>query len=110
MTDTIIVYVTCPDFMLAQRIGRTLVEERIAACANILPGMNTVYRWEEKIETGQETVMLIKTTAEQFDRVAAHIRAAHPYQCPCIIALPISHGTPDYIDWIKSCSTSSMLA
>jgi periplasmic divalent cation tolerance protein len=108
MTDAIIVYVTCPDFALAQRIGRSVVEERIAACANILPGMNTVYRWEGKIEIGQETVLFVKTTAEQFERVAAHIRAAHPYQCPCIIALPVSHGTPDYISWIVQNSNPSI--
>jgi periplasmic divalent cation tolerance protein len=67
---------------------------------NILPGMRTIYRWRGRIETGGETVMIVKTTHALVDSVRAHVRANHPYECPCIAALPVTAGDPAYLAWI----------
>ena len=102
--DIIFVYVTHPDSDAAASIGRTLVETGLAACINLLPGMQTIYRWEGRIETGVETVMVVKTRADLFGEVCRSIHATHPYICPCIVALPVSDGLPAYLDWIgRSC-------
>ncbi len=104
-TDIVFVYVTHPDIQSAEAIGHALVETGVAACVNLLPGMRAIYRWEGRIETGQEAVMIIKTRADLLDRVRQSIRAAHPYDCPCIAAFPVADGDPAYLDWIgQSCA------
>ena len=103
VADAIFIYVTHPDAAAAASLGRALVESRLAACANILPGMQTVYRWQGEIETATEAVMIVKTHARLFDAVAAHVRSNHPYACPCIVALPVIAGEPAYLAWLASC-------
>ena len=104
MTDIIFVYVTHPDSQAAQVMSRTLVEHGLAACVNMLRGMQTIYRWEGRIEAGEEVVMIVKTRADLLDALQRAIRAAHPYACPCIVALPIRAGEPGYLNWIgQSC-------
>ncbi len=100
MPEIVFVYVTHPDAAAAAALGRALVEERLAACANILPGMRTVYRWQDRIEDGSEIVMIVKTTAALVPALQQRIRAEHPYECPCIAALPVTGGSPDYLAWI----------
>lgn len=99
-TDALFVYITAPSPELAQTIARTAVEEGLAACGNILPGMHAIYRWRGHVEEAQEVVLILKTSAEMFNRLAARVREMHPYECPCIVGLPLAAGTPDYLDWI----------
>ncbi len=100
------VYVTCPDAAQASELGRALVERKLAACVNIFPGMQTIYRWEGAIESGQEASMIVKTMPAHFEAVADFIRAHHPYECPCIVALPITEGDPVYLAWISNSCAS----
>ncbi len=107
MTDTIVIYVVCADAVEAQRIGQAVVTARLAACANILPGMASIYHWQGKIEQAQETVLLLKTRTDLFDVSADKVRAMHSYTTPCIIALPVMAGTPDYLAWLTAETTAS---
>ncbi len=100
--DIVFVYVTHPDADAALALGRKLVEEGLAACANILPRMKTVYRWQGHVEEGSEAVMIVKTRADLMESVQQRIVAEHPYECPCVVALPVIGGNPDYLDWLSS--------
>ena len=99
-------YVTAGSTDEAQRLAHSIVEERLAACANILPGMRSVYWWEGKLGEADETVVIFKTRAERFDALAARVKALHSYDCPCVVALPVTAGLPAYLDWIGSESTA----
>jgi periplasmic divalent cation tolerance protein len=100
MSDVIILYVTTPDRETARRIGRTLVEEGLAACINIIGGMESIYRWQGVVEQATEWVLLVKAPAAEADRAGDRIRALHPYDLPCILNLPITGGNPPYLDWL----------
>lgn len=97
----IIILVTAPDRDVAQKLARTLVSSKRAACVNILTGMTSLYWWHDKLTEDKEVLLLIKTRAELFDEIAGMVRGAHPYQVPEIIALPIVAGSPEYLDWIS---------
>ncbi len=99
-TGFITIYVTTGDAEEARLIAHTLVGERLVACANILDGMSSVYIWNDKVQQDNETVLLLKAKAADFDTVSARIRALHSYDCPCIVAWPIIAGSADYLDWI----------
>ena len=86
---------------LAHRIGTKLVESRLAACVNILPGIRSIYRWEGKICNDGEVLLLIKSTAWRFEEIRAFIRGIHSYQVPEIIAVPITAGDADYLNWLR---------
>lgn len=96
----VLIYIVCADRDQAHRLGRTLVEERLAACANILPGMRSVYRWQDRIEESDEAVLLLKSEADLVERLSARVRTLHSYQVPCVLALPIMGGDPDYLAWV----------
>jgi periplasmic divalent cation tolerance protein len=98
----IFVYMTAGSREEAERIGRILVEERLAACVNILPGMTSVYRWQGAVETAQEVVVIAKTRRSAFDALAERVRALHSYEVPCIIELPLGRGDAPYLDWIAT--------
>jgi periplasmic divalent cation tolerance protein len=101
MTDKIVVLVTCANRAEAKRIGRALVEARLGACANILTApVHSVYRWKGKVETAEETLMLIKTSRKQFPRLRDKICSLHSYEVPEIIALPVAGGLGAYLAWI----------
>ena len=102
MKDAIVIYVVCATAEEARQIGQAVVAARLAACANILPGMESIYHWQGKIEHAQETVLLLKTRAELFATCAEKVRAMHSYAVPCIIALPVVVGTPDYLEWLAA--------
>ena len=93
------VYVIAATEEEARRIGRTLVEEKLAACANILP-ISSIYRWQGKIEEAAEAAMFLKTRSALVDKVIERVKALHSYQVPCIVSLPIEKGNPDYLKWI----------
>ena len=92
----------CPDRASADRIARDLVERRLAACVNLLPGIESVYRWQGALETGSEVLLLIKTMPEHLEAVSARIVELHPYELPEVIALQSSGGLAGYLDWIAS--------
>ncbi|MFN7131198.1 MAG: divalent-cation tolerance protein CutA [Myxococcales bacterium] len=100
MSDSIVVLVTAPDEAKAAEIGRALVEERLAACANIVPAIRSIYRWEGKVQDDAEVLMLLKTRKSAFGALEARVKALHPYTCPEIIALPIEKGHWPYLKWI----------
>jgi len=96
-----IVLTTCPEAATAEHIGRALVEERLAACVNILPPMQSIYRWKGKVETATEQMLMIKIMQSDYPAVQDRIRALHPYELPEIIAVPIADGQPDYLSWLQ---------
>jgi periplasmic divalent cation tolerance protein len=77
-----------------------VVEERLAACANVLDGMTSVYWWQGTLEQAREAVLILKTRAELIERLSARIKELHPYACPCVVALPIAAGNAAYLGWI----------
>lgn len=98
--DLRLVYITCADPAQAGRIGRALVEERLAACANVLLGMRSCYRWQGKVEEAEEAVLIAKTTAALVDTLTIRVKALHTYTIPCIVALPLVGGDAAYLAWI----------
>jgi periplasmic divalent cation tolerance protein len=100
--QTLLVLTNLPDADSAQALATTLVSERLAACVNVLAPCRSVYRWQGAIESAQEVPLLIKTTAARYADLEAAIRAAHPYELPEIIAVPIAHGLPGYLDWVTA--------
>lgn len=101
-----LIYCTCPDPAAARAIAAPLVEQGLIACANILPGMESCYRWQGRVESATEAVLLLKTRATLVDRVIAAVAAAHPAEVPCIVALPLTAGHQPYLDWVNA-STSA---
>jgi len=101
MSDHLSVYLTAPSFEVAQTIGRTLVEERLAACVNIVPGMHSIYRWQSKIETAVEVVLIAKSRSALFEAIEKRVRELHPYDCPCIVAWPIGAGYQPILTELK---------
>lgn len=102
-----LVYATFPSPDEAERIGRTLVDTQLAACVNILPGMTSIYRWQGTVETGQEVVMIVKTTTTRADRVVAEIKRLHPYQMPAIVIVPVCGGNSDFLGWIATATNGA---
>ena len=100
MERAVFVYTTYPSLVEAERIGKAVLERRLAACVNILPKMISHYWWEGKIERGEEVVMIIKTRASLADSVRAAVKALHPYDTPAILVLPVEGGEPGYLDWM----------
>lgn len=96
----IFVYITTGTFEEARRIGRVLLEERLAACVNITDGMRSIYRWDDAIEEGRETVMIVKTRAALFDALADRVKALHSYTTPCIVELPLGRIDSGYLGWL----------
>jgi periplasmic divalent cation tolerance protein len=100
MDRVVFVYTTWATTVEAENAGRTLVERRLAACVNILPGMISHYRWEGHVERGEETVMLIKTRASLADAVEAAVKELHSYETPAILVIPIESVEKSYLGWL----------
>ena len=98
--EVLLVLSTFPDAATARRIGRLVVDEKVAACVNILPQVESIYRWQEKVEETGETLALFKTTAERFEALETTLRKAHPYEVPEIIAFKAQQGLPQYLRWV----------
>ncbi|MGQ9658764.1 MAG: divalent-cation tolerance protein CutA [Thermochromatium sp.] len=98
-----VILCTCPDLDTAQRLAKSLVEERLAACVNLVPGLTSVYRWEGGIQQDSEVLLLIKTVEARVEPLAERLRQLHPYEVPEIIALPIVSGASDYLNWVSEC-------
>ncbi len=97
-----LIYMTCETAAEAERIGRALVEERLAACTNMIPGMRSIYWWDGAVQTGEEVVLLAKTRTERVDALIARVRELHSYEVPCAVELPLARGNPDYLAWIEA--------
>jgi len=105
MTATVlIVLCTCPDEEVAGRIAETLVAERLAACVNQVAGVRSTYLWLGEIAHDAETLLLIKTTDGRFGALAARLRELHPYELPEVVAIPVSRGLPEYLQWVTTCT------
>lgn len=100
-TGEVLVYVTASNRAEALSLARGLLEGRLIACANVLDGATSLYWWGGKIEEAAETVLIAKTTAERTGAVTDFVKARHSYACPCVVALPITGGNPDFLGWIR---------
>ena len=95
------VYVTAPDVETARHLAKLIIEQRLAACANILGGMESIYWWEGKATTDREAVLIFKTSGMRLADLEAKIAELHPYDCPCIVAWPLTMGHGPFLDWIQ---------
>ncbi len=102
MTDALVVLVTTPSPERAAEIARALVEERLAACGNVVPGIRSLYRWQGKIQDEPEALLLLKTTRARFEALRDRVLALHPYEVPEEIALPVEAGNARYLEWIAA--------
>jgi periplasmic divalent cation tolerance protein len=100
VTDALVVLVTTPTPERAAEIARALVEERLAACGNVVPAIRSIYRWEGKVQDEQEALLVLKTTRARFEALRARVVALHPYQVPEVIALGVEAGHAPYLAWI----------
>ena len=98
--QVVILYTTYPSIVEAERAGRVLVERRLCACVNILPGMISIYRWQDAVERGEEAVMIVKTRASLAEKVGAAVKEMHSYTTPAILVIPVESVDPDYHAWI----------
>jgi periplasmic divalent cation tolerance protein len=101
MSDFQVVLCNCPDIFCAEQLAQQLVEEKLAACINLIPQVQSFYLWENKIVKDQEVTLLIKTTSDCFDALEKTIKKLHPYQLPELIALPIINGYQPYLNWLR---------
>ena len=102
MTDFQIVLSTCADREQAERIAHRLVEQQVAACVNILPGVQSIYRWQGNVESASEVLMVIKTSADLVSEVELTIASLHSYEVPEFLVLPISGGSESYLAWLET--------
>lgn len=104
--EYVVVFVTCGSTREAQRIAKTLVQRRLAACVNIVGPVKSVYRWKGRVESAREILMVIKTTRARFAELEKEIEKLHSYDMPEIIALPIRAGSKPYLKWLRECVRS----
>lgn len=100
--DTRLVYMTAPNREEALKLARLLVEERLAACANVLGAITSVYWWDGKLNEDGEVALIAKTRAALVEALTERVKQVHPYECPCIVALPIDGGNPAFLAWISA--------
>ncbi|HWV41562.1 divalent-cation tolerance protein CutA [Pseudorhodoplanes sp.] len=110
MERVVLVYTTYPSLVEAEKAGRDVVAQRLAACVNILPGMVSHYWWEGRVQRGEEVVMVIKTRASFADRVRKAIKSGHPYTTPAIMVIPVESVEDTYLRWIMTETDRAALA
>lgn len=93
-------YITAADAAEAEKIGRVLVENSLAACVNVFSGMQSMYMWKGQVEKTREKVVIAKTTEQLKDRLLKQVKAVHSYECPCVLFLPVQGGNPEFLQWI----------
>ncbi len=101
-TDVRTILVAAPDAATGEHLGRALVQERLAACANIVPGVVSLYRWQGELRRETEVLMVVKTTQEQVEAVCARVVELHPYDVPEVLALTVDAGHTPYLDWVRA--------
>ena len=97
-----VVLVTAPGVEQARSLARALVEARLVACANLVPGVRSIYRWEGQVQEDEEVLLVLKTRADRGEALARRIRELHPYDLPEVIELPAAGGSVDYLDWVRA--------
>jgi periplasmic divalent cation tolerance protein len=102
MSDALVILCTCPDDAIAGRLARSLVEQRLAACVNIVPAIRSIYSWQGELCDDKEVLLVIKTLQSRFPELEAWLREHHPYDVPEVVALPAEHVSADYLAWIAS--------
>ena len=100
--EAITVLITAASITEAEKISTILLEKRLIACANLIPGIQSIFRWENKVCHENEILLVIKSVTKNFDEIIQIVKANHSYQVPEIIALPIIAGSPDYLNWIEA--------
>lgn len=105
--DVLLACSTFPDLETARSIARQLVEQNVAACVNLIPAIESIYRWQGKVEHTPEVIAFFKTTARRYVAFQEALKSLHPYDVPEIICVPIEDGLPEYLDWVStSCSST----
>jgi periplasmic divalent cation tolerance protein len=107
MADALELHVTAPDAAQAERLARALVEEGLAACVNIVPGVRSIYRWQGKVCDDAEVLCLVKTRPALFERARQRILDLHPYQVPEVLAFAVEDGSPAYLTWLRESTAPS---
>ena len=102
MTDKIVVLSACSTAEEAHGIARKLIEARLAACVNVIPGIRSFYRWKGTIEQAEEQMLVIKTCRSQFEALRIELEKAHSYEIPEVVALPVVEGAPNYLNWLDN--------
>ena len=100
--EPLLILTNVPDAASAEKLAHALIETHTAACVNVLAPCRSIYRWQGAVETADEIPLLIKTTAANYPMVETIVRAHHPYDVPELIAIPITHGLPAYLDWLAT--------
>ena len=100
--EFLFVYVTCKDRAEALNVGRTVVEARLAACANIINGMDSIYWWQNELQVEKEAILIMKSRRDLFAELTAKVKSVHSYQVPCVVALPIEQANQDYLNWLMA--------
>jgi periplasmic divalent cation tolerance protein len=103
-TRALVILCTCPDEDTAARLARGLIETRLAACVNILPGVRSIYRWQGEVSDDAEALLLIKTVPSRFGDLESWVCEHHPYEVPEVLALPAEKGSEEYLSWIEACT------
>ncbi|WP_159016576.1 divalent-cation tolerance protein CutA [Cognatiluteimonas profundi] len=96
----LVCYCSCPDPLSADRIAQALVDERLAACVNVVPGVHSVYRWQGAVERADEVLLLVKTTNARLEALTARVRSLHPDELPELVAVEVAGGSPAYLAWV----------
>jgi len=105
MTSACVVLVTAPDMVTAERLAERLVDERLAACANIVPGIVSIYRWDEQVQRDDEILIVLKTEQARIEEVCERVVTLHPYDVPEVVVLPITDGHAPYLEWLTRSTT-----
>jgi periplasmic divalent cation tolerance protein len=105
MTQFRLIYVTTKDAGQAREIAEILLNERRIACANIIPKMQSLYWWQDRIQTDEEAVLILKTQAWHVPQIIERVKKLHSYDCPCVISIPIETGSEEYLNWLEQEST-----
>lgn len=106
MSESVFIYMTCKDHAEADKIVKTLLDERLIACANVFAPHKSYYNWEGRVENEPEVAVLMKTKASQFTTAKDRIVALHSYECPCVVSWPIEQGHTPFMDWIVAETTT----
>ena len=102
MTDALLVFTTLPTADAAVQLARTLVEEKLAACANLFPAVRSIYRWQGKLQDENEVLLILKTRADHFERLKLRLLEIHPYEVPEVLAVPVEQGYAPYLEWLAT--------
>lgn len=102
MTEALVVLCTAPTAEVAAELARALVEARLVACGNVVPGLRSVYRWQGKVEDEPEVLLVLKTTRERLPALRDELLRRHPYQVPEVLALPVEAGSAAYLEWLAA--------